>query len=161
MKRFLIFVAAVIVILAMAPHGSAYTLTVTNNVPTADCSFYLHPYMVYYMAEVNFYYNAIENVKAQTAFIPSGESYTYDCGKWCPSGVTGYMYVKIVENGKTTYSQKFIIWAADNWGHHDAGLNLACQSSTFKINIVNTDIRFKCDPSYVYANNMTFTFDRQ
>jgi len=161
MKRLLIFVAAVIVILVMAPQGSAYTLTVTNNVDTADCNSYLYPFKVYYMAEVNFYYNAIENVKAFTAFIPSGESYTYDCGKWCPSGVTGYMHVKVVENGKTTYSQKFIILSADNWGYHNQGLHLACQSSTFKINIRNTDIRLKCNPWSGFADNVTFTFDRQ
>jgi hypothetical protein len=154
MKRLLIFGAAIIVILAIAPHGSAFTITVINNVDTADCR-YLPSYEMHYMAEVNFYYNAFGNVKAYTAFIPSGESYTYNSGNWCPSGVTGYMYSKKVQDGKEVSTQRFIILAADNWGRHNEGLNFACQNSTFKINCGKCFMENKCN------NHDTFSFDRQ
>jgi hypothetical protein len=166
-KNFFVIAAAIISILGMGSPGWGHTVTVINNVGTIDCSID-YPYKVYYMAEVNFYYNAIENVKAQTAYIPSGESYTYDSGKWCPSGVTGYMYVKTVNSsgrtvdpsGTSTGNWKIIILAADNLGRHNAGLNVACQSSVFKINILDTSHVFNCAP-WNFRDNFTFTFDRQ
>jgi|GEM_PF-2159533 len=163
MKRLLIAAAVLISVFGMVSSGGAFTVTVINDQVKDSMECWLFPpkecWTVEFMAEVNFYYNAIENVKAETDYIPGGSSYTYNSGAWCPSGVTGVMHIKKTKRGwSTSEHQKFIIRAADNRGKHEAGLNVACQNSTFKIWSMYSN---PCQALLNGADNKTFSFERQ